>query len=213
MLSFVPYLVLLVILCLALDAYCWRPEGGMRRQIHTLADTNNERSFQAEQNSVNFSRYFLIIQWCVCFGLILYTRINAGFLESLLHPDWNVVCQVLLCMSIPAAWLLLQWFLYSWWAFLFREMGRALILTRIYRAVHMLAAPVALLVLMMEMTEILSPSNSWILLLLTFIIAQIVFILGGIKIFWSGIGTMCFIFLYLCAFKIAPILLLLAKLG
>lgn len=213
MLSFVPYLVLLSIICLAGDLLSWRPEGVMRRQIISMSDMKNERSFNADDSGWDIRRFLLILQWCLYFGLILFTFENEDFFEDLLHPDMSVLLELGICIAIPAVWFGGQWIFYSWWSYLFRLSGKAVILTRIYKAVHMLAAPIALLVFLLELSGILTPSNSWILLLLIFIIVQIVFIFSGIRIFWSGFGTLCFIFLYLCAFKVAPILLLLAKLG
>ena len=213
MLSFVPFLVIVAFVSLIGDLYSCRPDGVMRRQLSSMADTKNERSFTADDNGLDLGRFLLIFQWCLCFGLILFTRTDADFFQHLQSPDGDTWLRLVVCVSIPAVWFFGQWILYSWWSYLFHLEGKASILTRIYKALHMLAAPVALMVFMFELTGWLSASDSWILLVLTFIIAQIAFIFSGIKIFWSGIGTLCFIFLYLCAFKLAPFLLLWAKLG
>lgn len=213
MLSFVTYIVLLAFVCLLCNLYGWRPEGVMRRQLDSMADTRNERSFVSNEQGWELSRFLLVLEWCIFFGLILFTRADEEYLDDLLHPDLEVWLQLAICIAVPAVWFYVQWGLYRWWAFLFHEDGRAMILTRVYKAVYMLSAPLALATFLSEIVGLLSPQDSWILLLVIFIIAQIVFIFNGIKIFWSGIGTLCFIFLYLCAFKIAPILLLIAKLG
>lgn len=213
MLSFVPYLVILTFVSLIGDLYSWRPEGVMRRQLDSLMETKNERSFNADMNGMDLGRLLLIIQFLLYFGLILYTVVNPDYFEDLRDPDANTWQELGLCIAAPTLWFLVQWALYRWWTYLFHLEGKATILSRVYKAVHMLAAPIALGVFIMELVGAVSPDNSWILLLLTFIIAQIVFIFTGIRIFWSGIGTLCFIIVYLCAFKIAPILLILSKLG
>lgn len=213
MLSFVPYLVVFAFVSLLGNIYSWRPEGVMRSQLTSLKDTKNERSFSADEGGWNIGHFLLVSQWFFYFGLIVYTYVRPDYFEELLHPDAETFMRLSICVSVPAVWFFLQWGLYQWWAYLFQQEGKAAILSRIYKAIHMLAAPLALLVFLLELTGFISPDSGWILLLLTFIIAQIVFIFSGIKIFWTGIGTLCFIFLYLCAFKIAPILLLLAKLG
>lgn len=213
MYSFIPYLVVISLVCLVIDLLCWRPDGIMRHQLDSMFDFKNERAFGSDVSHLNIVHILLIFQWCLFFGLILFTYEDEDSFENLLHPDLETWLELGICIAIPAAWLLIQGLLYHWWSYLFGMSGKAIILTRVYRVIHMLAAPMALFVFMMEVAGILSPENGWILLLLIFIIVQIVFIFSGIRIFWSGIGTLCFIFLYLCAFKIAPLLLLLAKLG
>jgi len=185
----------------------------MRRQLNSMMDTKNERSFNADEGGLDFGRFLLIAEFFIFFGLVLYTYINPDYSDDLQNPDQDTWYELTICILAPSSWFFLQWVLYRWWSFIFHVGGKATILSRIYKAVHMLAAPIALGVFMLELADVITPDNSWILLLMTFIIAQIVFIFSGIRIFWSGIGTLCFIFVYLCAFKIAPILLLLSKLG
>lgn len=213
MLSFIPYIVIFALICLVGDLYSWRPEGAMRSQLNSMTDTKNERSFNADNTGLDLGRFLLIVQYFVFFGLVLYTYINPDYLEDLLYPDKETWYELIICIATPSLWFFVQWILYRWWSYIFHMEGKAQILSRIYKAIYMLSAPVAMIVFLLEVVGIISPANSWILLLLTFIIAQIVFIFSGIKIFWAGIGTLCFIFLYLCTFKIAPILLLLSKLG
>lgn len=213
MLSFIPYIVIFTFVCVLCNLYGWRLEGVMRRQWSSLSDTKNERSFDADDSGWNFSRFLLILQWCIFFGLILFTRMDDEYVEDLREPDLEVVWHLCVCVAAPAIWFYMQWALYNWWSFLFGESSRAAILTRVYKAVYMLASPMSLLVFVCELVGLFSPECSWILLMLIFVIVQIVFISSGIRIFWNGIGTLCFIFLYLCAFKFAPILLLMAKLG
>lgn len=213
MLSFIPYIVLFALICLVADLYSWRPDGAMRRQLDSMLDLKNERSFNADEGGLDISRFLMITQFFIFFGLVLYTYINPDYFNDLVDPDMDTLTDVGLCIAAPLLWFCMQWLLYHWWCYIFHIEGKATILSRVYNALHILCAPIALAVFMLEIVDLVSPDNCWILLLLTFIIAQIVFIFSGIRIFWSGIGTICFIFLYLCAFKIAPILLLLSKLG
>lgn len=213
MLSFIPYLVLLSVVCFAADLYCCRPNGELRRQLTNLLNTKDERSFSVDESGLSVGGIMLLLQWVLFFGLILFTYVDSNFYEDLSTLNIEVIRQLALCIAIPTLWFLVQWLLYRWWTYLFQESGRAKILSRIYKALHMIAAPLVLLVFMLETTGLLSPDYSYILLIIIFIIAQIAFILSGIRIFWSGIGTICFIIMYLCAFKIAPFLLLWAKFG
>ena len=213
MLSMIPYLVLLVMVCLIGDLIALRPEGVIRRQWDNLTDIRQERSFGDDNGKMLFGHILMIGQWSLCCGLILYTNLDAEYFEDLRQPDQIVWNDILLCSAIPAAWWILQWILYHWCASLFHENGKAHILTRVYSAIHILSAPVALLIFMAEVTGILSATSSGILLLLFFIFAHLVFILSSIRIFWNGFSTLFIIFLYLCAFKIAPLLLIMAKLG
>ena len=214
MLSFIPYLVLITFVCLVGNLYGLRAEGVLRKQFVNLTDIKNERSFTAnEADTFDIGPLLLIFQEFFFFGLIFYTVLQPDYIAELSDPDGDTLLDVGLCMAIQAVWFLLQWVLYHWCAALFHEGGKAMILSRVYYAIYILSAPLTLLVFMAELSGLLMPDNSWILLLLIFIIAQIVFILSGIRIFWNGIGTICFIFLYLCAFKIAPLMMVLIKLG
>lgn len=213
MLSFIPYLVLISLVCLVANLYFCGPNGVIRRQLVNMVESKNERSFNADETGISMGNILLLMQWFFFFGLILFTYINSEFYEDLSNLSLKTLEQLALCMAVPMIWFIVQWALYHWWTYLFQESGRTKILSRIYRALHMIAAPIAMLVFMFEMTGILSPDHSYILLIIIFIIAQIAFILSGIRIFWNGIGTLCFIIMYLCAFKIAPFLILWTKLG
>lgn len=213
MLSFIPYLVILTFACLVANIYWWRPNGELRQQLTNLLDVKNVRTFGVDESGLNFIQMLLLLQWYLFFGLILFTYIDGEFFDDLSNLDTDTLLSLGICIAIPALWFLVQSMLYHWWSYLFQETGRVKILARVYKALHIIAAPIALVVFLLEMAGILSPEYSYILLILIFIIAQIIFILSGIRIFWSGIGTLCFIFVYLCAFKIAPILLILTKLG
>ena len=213
MLSFIPYLVLISLVCFAADLYFCGPNGVIRRQLVNLLDTRNERSFSIDESGFSIGSLALLAQWFFYFGLILFTYVDSEFYEDLNNFSLETLRQIGICIAVPLIWFIGQWILYHWWTYLFQESGRAKILSRIYRALHILSAPLAMLVFMFEMTGMLSPDYSYILLIIIFIIAQIAFILSGIRIFWSGIGTICFIILYLCAFKIAPFLIIWTKLG
>lgn len=214
MLNHIPYLVLFAMICLACNLYGLRPEGVLRRQFAQLSDIKNVRSFGDNDGDKSpTGPFLLILQWCICCGLVIYMLLDEDAAESLATANPVVWSDVGICIAAPAIWLVVQWLLYHWCASLFHEGDRAHILTRVYNAVHILSSPLALLVLLCEVSGLLSATSSGILLLLIFIIAQIVFILSGIRIFWSGIGTIFLIILYLCAFKIAPLLLLSANLG
>ncbi|MBP5346253.1 MAG: DUF4271 domain-containing protein [Bacteroidales bacterium] len=214
MLAYIPYLVLFAFVCLLCNLYGLRREGILRRQVESLTDTKNERSFNDNSTNVlQLTPTLLILQWFVMAGLILYTSLSSDLFEDLRSPDEAVWQDLGVCVAIPAAWFVLQWVLYQWVTSLFHEGGRALILSRVYYAVHILSAPLALVAFLFELAGLLTPSDSIILLMLIFITAQMLFILSGIRIFWNGIVTLCYIILYLCTFKIAPLLIIFAKLG
>ena len=214
MLAYISYLVLFAFVCLLCNLYGLRQEGVLRLQVERLTDIKNERSFS--DNSADVLRLtptLLLLQWFAITGVILYTYLTADCYEELRSPDQGVWQDLGLCMAIPAGWFSVQWVIYQWVASLFHESGRAKILSRVYYAVHILSAPLALVVLLLELVGVVSPSGSIVLLMLIFISAQMLFILSGIRIFWNGIVTLCYIFLYLCTFKIAPLLIIFAKMG
>ncbi|MBR0036175.1 MAG: DUF4271 domain-containing protein [Bacteroidales bacterium] len=211
MLSFIPYLTLLILLFLVGNILSWMPKGTMREQWNSMRDTRNSRSFNNDEGALTPSSALLLCQWFLFFGIILYTYLDTEFFRHLSDPDMNVAGKIAKCVLIPIAWYFFQWVMFHWWGFLLHQGDRIQILSRIYRSVHLLAGSIALILFLLQMIGWIEPESSLFLLLLIFIIAQIIFIFSGIKIFWNGFGTLYYIFLYLCAFKIAPLLIIWTK--
>lgn len=208
MLSFIPYLSLLILISIVVNILSWRPQGSMRDQWNSILDTRNSRSFYNDEGAWSMGSLVMLGQWFVFFGLLLYTYADDDPFNHLANPNREIVWNVMQCILIPLVWYLFQWLMFHWWGYLFHQTEHIQILNRIYKSVHLLAGPFAMVLFLLQMIGWIAPESSIVLLLLIFIIAQIVFIFSGIKIFWSGFGTLCFIFLYLCAFKIAPLLII-----
>lgn len=208
MLSFIPYLTLLIIVFLVCNILSWRPQGSMREQWNSITDTRHARSFYNDEGALSVGSIVLLGQWFFFGGLLLYTYLDADPFSHLSEPDKSVAWKIGQCMLIPFAWYAFQWLMFRWWGYLLHQDARIQILSRIYKSVHLLAGPFALMLFLLQMIGWINPASSLVLLLLIFIIAQILFIFSGIKIFWNGFGTLCYIFLYLCTFKIAPLLII-----
>lgn len=212
MLNYVPYLVVLTLLCLVANILCWMPQGVMREQLLSIQNTRSERSFGSDEGRFSFSRLVLLCQWFVFFGLQLFLYIDGKSALYLAGMEFEKLMPLLWCILLPAVWYVLQWVFFHWWGYIFHLGVRITILSRIYKASHILAGTLSMLVFLVQISGWIDAGMSMILLLLIFICAQIVFIFSGIKIFYNGIGSLLLIILYLCALKIAPLMVLWQKL-
>lgn len=203
-----PYMVVLLLFYVLVNILSWVPDGVMRQQLVSLRETRNARTFELGAVQMSWLIPLLILQLFIFLGLHIYLYVQPDAersLESLERADMIVLA---LCTAIPTGWFVLQWLSFSWWGYLFRESDRLFILGRVYLSVHLMASTPTMLLFLAEVVGLIDYDLATILLSLIFIIIQIAFIFNGIKIFWGGIGTLCFIFLYLCAFIVAPILVL-----
>lgn len=201
-------MVVLLLLYVIANILAWASNGVMRQQLVNLQETRSERTFEEGTMQMPWLVPILILQLFIFLGLHIYLYVQADAVQRLEVFDREDFVTLALCMAVPMGWFLLQWLTFLWWGYLFRESGRLSILGRIYLSIHLLASTPTMLLFLAEVVGLVDYEMATILLSLIFILIQIVFIYNGIKIFWGGIGTLCFIFLYLCAFIVAPILVL-----
>lgn len=211
MLNHVPYIVALVLVFLVGNILCWMPQGPMRDQLLSIQNTRTERRFGTDDSRFSLGRMALLCQWFVLFGVQLYLYVGDEAVENLISPNAAMLAQLLSCMLVPVAWYALQWFFMHWWGFIFNLGKNVQIISRIYRSAHMLAGTLAMLVFLLQICYAIDAETGMILLSLIFICAQIIFIFSGIKIFYRGLSSLFVIFLYLCALKVAPLLVLWQK--
>lgn len=212
MLGYIPYLVILTLICLLGNILCWRSKGVMREQLLSIQNTRTERSFGIDDGHFSFGRMLLLCQWFVFFGLQLFLYIDNQSPVYLAHLQFDKLLPLLWCSLLSVAWYFMQWFFFHWWGYIFNQGGRIQILGRIYKSVYMLLGTLSMFSFLLQMAGWIDARTGMILLLLFFICAQIIFIFSGIKIFYNGLYSLLLIILYLCALKIAPILVLWQKL-
>lgn len=205
------WLVLLLLLCLLADVVALRHGGFLPLQLSWLSDTRSARTFSRLSGSYLLAAPLMLLQLFVLEGLGFFCALRPDAAAALAAPTPQVWTVLSLCVAAPAAWFVLQWIFFRWAGFLMGEVDRLVILSRSYLAIHLLAAPLALLLFLVAMLAPVEPTIAVFLFIGLFILQLGAFVLCGIKIFCDGILSFCFIFLYLCTLEIAPLAVLIAK--
>lgn len=209
-------LIIIVLLFAVINILAWSRNGIFIQEWALLKDTHNERTFSLGEPLFKQIKPLVIGQYYLFFGLCLFTIIfpdSEKALQELCEFNRDVLLNILICIAIPFVWFLLQFFFFRWVCYIFGGDSRIVILQRIYNAAHMLAGPLTMVLFLAIMIVQIPPILSAILLTAIFIITQIIFIFSGIKIFLDGFGSLCVIFVYLCALEIAPLLIIYSKIG
>lgn len=208
-----PLIVSLILIFWGLNIIAWRPEGIMIQHWHWLFTSRQVRTFEALAPFFHLIRPLLLVQLFLFSGLIFYYWLSFASGSSVLPSQQSFPAWLLptVCIVGPLLLHVLQFLTYNWFCYLFDERDNHIIFNRIYVSIIMLCAPVALLIFTFLTTGLISTLTGVYLCIGVFILAQILFIFSGFKIFFRGFGSFCFIILYLCALEIAPVAVLLAK--
>lgn len=209
-------LIILILVYAIINILAWSKNGILVQEFASLKDTHNERTFSLGEPDFNKTKPFLVIQYYLFFAFSLYVAFvsePAESLKGLMTFSQDVYLMLGICIAFPLAWYFLQFFFFHWICFIFGGDSRIVIIDRIYRATHMLAGPVIMVLFSVVVICNLSAFWTTILLTGTFIITQIIFIFSGFKIFFSSFGSFCLIIVYLCALEIAPLAVLYVKMG
>jgi len=201
-------LEILVLTFMLVSIIAWLLPEVMRYQLSLVFETRSERMFAQNRSKHYFLRGLLMVQFFLFFGLHIFLVAGESATQQLAHPDGEVWMLLLKCISLPLGWFLLQQILYLWWSTVFSSSGKSMIMNRVYHAIHVLASPLVMAIFLLEMVGLVETGTATILLSLTFIIIQIMFIFSGIKIFLVDWSTTCFLFLYLCTLEIAPLVMI-----
>lgn len=207
-----PVIITLLLTFLLINILSWRKEGMMRRQLQWIRDTRNARTFDTSDTTGNRLQMLILFQLFLFSGLSLFCISQPNPAQQLSDPGVPDILGLAVCILAPLLWYWAQQFCFNWANYLFDGGHRIIIMNRIYLSIHTLAGPAAMLVFLLQVTCNLS--SHWIAFLLTatFIVSQFAFIFSGIKIFWTGFGTLFYLIMYLCALEIAPLLLICQKL-
>ncbi len=206
-----PWLVGGIFLFILLSVFSFGPNGVLRMQVRWLFDTRNSRTFEVPGLGAGIVRPLLLLQTFLFEGLCLYHAVcpESDFFVGTVDADG--LWLLLLCLLLPVWWFLFQWFCFNWTGYLCRSGAVMHILNRSFLAVHLLLGPGCVLLFLAQMAGYMEASIGAILLAGLFVVSQTLFIFSGIKIFFNGIASLCFIILYLCTLEIAPLYILLYK--
>lgn len=211
-----PFVVTLILSYALMNVLAWSEGGIFLREIETLKDMHNERTFVIGNTRMGKIRPLLFFQYFLFFGLCLFCAVSSNPTDAFWCRNISPITlflQLLGCIAIPLGWFALHHFFSHWLCFIFGGNSKLVILDRIHKADYLIAGPAVLMcffaVAVMEISSLMTA----ILLSAIFIITQIVFIFSLFKIFFSGFGSLCLFLLYLCTLEIAPLAVLFVKLG
>jgi len=201
-------LVLLVLTFMLVNAIAFLVPGLIRDQLNQVIETRSARTF-ADPNSKHFLLHAaLLLQFFLFIGLHIFLMLSSDAAYQLQHPSSDTWLLLAKCIAIPVGWFLGQQLLFIWWASLFASSDCVVIMNRVYQSIHIVVSPLVFLSFLLNMVGLIDISTATFLLSLIFILIQIMFIYSGIKIFWGGLSTLCFLFLYLCTLEIAPLVMI-----
>lgn len=208
-----PWVVAVVFYFILITVFSVGPRGVLREQAHWLLDTRRSRTFDIPSLGASILRPCLFVQTFLFEGLCLYVAVEPEPVAAAGHIAPAALPTLLTCLWLPVAWFLFQWCCFQWAGYLARADEERHILNRVFVAAHLLVGPWMLLLFLLQMTHHVERPAGTILLCILFFLSQMAFIFNGIKIFFGGILSSCFIILYLCALEIAPLYILVQKLA
>lgn len=210
----IPWIMILVLIFTLIDLLGLFGTGILNQQFASVKDTHTSRSFSnMEMSSTSPLSATLFIQFFLFSGLTLFCALEPEAPILLSVPSAESLRSLLLCMAAPLVWFVLQWIGFNWTYYLFGDDERISILNRLYRSIHLLASPLALVLFLGVLVGLISPEASLYLLASLFILTQGVFIFSAFKIFSGSFLSLCFIIVYLCALEIAPLLIIWHKIA
>ncbi len=206
-----PLMVGVLFLFVFLTIFSLGRQGLLRRESRWVFQTHAGRSFELPASASGFFRLLLMMQTFLFGGLCLYFAMVPGSLlaplteEGLREGRW-------VSLILPLAIYLLQWFLLRWTGYLAHVEEQMALLERAFHSIYLMLGPLFLMLFIVQVTCHLSNEMEITLITALFGIAQILFVINGFKIFFRGIGSLCFIIFYLCTLEIAPLYLMYQKL-
>lgn len=204
-----PYIVTIIILFMICDILAFHPYGVIARQFVYLNTSGHDRTFEDNGDAyLPITKPVLIVQTFLFSGLILFCASFNRAPIFLYEPTFESVSLLALCIAAPTIWFLFHWMLVNWFCFLFNSRVGVVTINNVYTAVYTLAAPLVLLLFVFYCLEYMSLSTVTVMLCIVLALTQIVFLGLGFKVFMKGIGTVVFILLYILAFEVAPIWIL-----
>lgn len=201
-----PYVVTVIMLFLICDILAFHPSGVMAKQVAHLSNSGHERTFEEISDVfLPVTKPIMIFQTFLFSGLIVFCSLFNRATSFLYDPSLESVMLLATCVAVPMVWFLLHWILINWFCFLFNSKSGVATINNVYTAVYTLAAPIALVLFMLYCLDYMSLGVTTVILYVVMALVQLVFLGLGFKVFMRGIGTTLVIVLYILAFEVAPI--------
>lgn len=209
-----PYIVTVIMLFLICDILAFHPDGVMARQVVYLNSSGHDRTFEDIGDVLfPFIKPLMILQTFVFSGLILFSAFFSRASVFLYEPTFESISLLLVCIAVPAIWFFFHWILINWICFLFDSRNGIITINNVYTAVYTLAAPFTLVLFMFYCLDYMSIGTITVLLYVVLALTQIVLLFLSFKIFMRGIGAMFVIALYILAFEVAPLWILIKEIS
>lgn len=181
--------------CRRLFSTLWQELWAMRHRANVFDEhTTNETRVLA----------LMALQWCLCTGLLLYSGL--GLSGTRLLPDKAFVnsgSMILLMMVYYAT----QWVTYQVLGYTFStHTGRRLFVQGFTASQSLLGFAL----IIPALVSIFYPSAAFIAVIVgvsLYLIARIIFITKGFRIFYTNFGSLFYFILYLCTLEIIPLIL------
>ncbi len=181
--------------CRRLFSTLWQEMWAMRHRANVFDEhTSNETRVLA----------LMALQWCMCTGLLLYSGL--GLSGATLAPSKAFIDTGSLIL-LMVAYYVAQWAAYQVVGYTFTTpIGRRLFVQGFTSSQSLLGFAL----LIPALVSIFYPSAAFVAVIVgvsLYIIARIVFITKGFRIFYTNFGSIFYFILYLCTLEIVPLLL------
>lgn len=191
-------MMLIVHRCRKLFGALWQELLGMRRRANAFDDrTSGESS----------ALTLMAVQWSVCAGILLYCALRSGSADGAgpltRAPFVAMAMLVGLAMAYYAAQLATYWLL----GYVFADAsGRKLYVQGFTASQSLLGFALLIPALVSIFYQAAVPAMACVAAGL-YILARIIFIIKGFRIFYHNFGSLLYFILYLCAVEILPLIL------
>ncbi|MCD8385975.1 MAG: DUF4271 domain-containing protein [Bacteroidales bacterium] len=176
---------------------------GMRRRANVF-----------DPHTSNETRYIVLmaVQWCVYTGLLLYSGISVASADSalgvhaLLLPGKAFVHTGLL-IGLMAVYYVVQYGVYQLLGYTFSDSAGRRLFVKGFEASQLL---LGFALIIPALVAIFYPDAAAVCVVIgisLYIVARVIFIAKGFRIFYTNFGSLLYFILYLCTLEIIPLIL------
>ena len=173
--------------------------------FHNLVDTRTRQNVFDDTVRETSLMVLLNILWCACAGIIGYC-VYQYFFPYTVPPSMRSV-GMLWGMAIAAVYTLFLWWAYAAVGWVFSDRAHAVLWVKGFAASQAIMTPFFFIT---ALIGICSPENSvevGLVAAVIFILAKLVFIWKGYRIFFNQFSSWVLFLCYLCSLEIVPLIL------
>ena len=173
--------------------------------FHSLIETRTRHNVFDDTVRETSLLVFLNLLWCVCVGIIVYCVVNSSEMMTL-TPDTNAKGMCAWMIAAAAYWVFMA-SAYSGVGWIFSDKVHTQMWVKGYSASQGLMTPALFII---SLIAICWPYNEeWVGLaaFLVFILARMILIWKGYRIFFNQISSWVLFLCYLCSLEIVPLIL------